>query len=98
MAAANGTEISLRLEPGAYKRLGLALGISTVLHLICVLFWFLFSTGRMAWLTNALPAWLKPESVLAQILKQQQQAKPEDQELPTVFVEVNPQQAIAEAP
>jgi hypothetical protein len=97
MATANGSEISLRLEPGAYKRLGLALGISAAIHLVFILFWFLFSTGKLNWLTQALPAWLKPESVLAEILKQKQPPKPQD-EVPTVFVEVNPQQAVSEPP
>jgi len=98
MATANASEISLRLDPRAYKRLGLALAISAAIHLLLLLFWFVISTGKLNWLTQIVPTWLKPESVLAQIIKKQQQQRPKADDLPTVFVDVSPQQAATEAP
>lgn len=98
MATANASEISLRLDPRAYKRLGLALAISAAIHLLVLLFWFLILTGKLNWLTQIVPTWLKPESVLAQIIKKQEQQRPKADDLPTVFVDVSPQQAATEAP
>src|SRR6266581_3061917 len=98
MATANASEISLRLEPGAYKRLAMALGISGGIHLVVLLFWFLLSSGKLDWLTQIVPAWLKPESILAEIIKKQAEQKVTPEELPTVFVDVSPQQATPEPP
>jgi hypothetical protein len=96
MASANAPEISLRLEAGAYKRLGLALLISAAIHLALLPVPMLVSKGKLRWLTDLVPAWLKPEKVLAQNIKKQEK-KPEEQ-VPIVFVDVSPEQAVTEPP
>src|SRR2546423_14933468 len=98
MATAGACEISLRLEPGAYRRLGLALAISGGIHVVVLLFWFLFSSGKLDWLTEIFPACLKPENVLAEIIKKQAPQKPTPEELPTVFGDVSAEQAVTEPP
>jgi hypothetical protein len=97
MANANAPEISLRLESGAYKRLGLALLISAAIHLVIWPIPGLVSKGKLRWLTEIIPAWLKPEKVLADNMKKQEKRKREEQ-VPIVFVDVSPEQAVTEPP
>jgi outer membrane biosynthesis protein TonB len=97
MASANAPEVSLRVDAGAYKRLGLALLISAAIH---VLIWpipGLVSKGKLHWLTDLIPKWLKPEKVLAENIKKQDNRKRDDQ-VPIVFVDVSPEQAVTEPP
>jgi outer membrane biosynthesis protein TonB len=98
MASANAPEISLRLEAGAYKRLTLALGISGVIHLVIFLLSLLVATGKLQWLAQVVPTWLKPEKILAENIKKQQQKPKPEQEIALVFVDVSPEQAVAEPP
>src|SRR3954464_8084226 len=97
MASANAPEISLRLETGAYKRLGLALLISAAIHLLIWPVPGLVSKGKLRWLTELIPTWLKPEKVLAENMKKQEKQKRDDQ-VPIVFVDVSPDQAVTEPP
>src|SRR6266487_465440 len=83
MASANAPEISLRLEAGAYKRLGLALAISGGIHLILLLLSLLVSIGKFQWLSELVPAWLKPEKVLAENFKKQADKPKPDLDVPT---------------
>jgi hypothetical protein len=97
MASANAPEISLRLEAGAYKRLGWALLISAVIHLALLPVPMLVSKGKLRWLTDLMPHRLKPEKVLADNMKKQEKKKPNEQ-VPIVFVDVSPEQAVTEPP
>jgi hypothetical protein len=97
MASANAPDISLRLEAGAYKRLGTALAISAAIHLLLWPGAILISKGKLQWLSNLVPAWLKPEKVLADNIKKKEKPKP-DEVIPMIFVDVSPEQAVTEPP
>jgi len=97
MASADAPEISLRLESRAYKRLGYALAISAGVHLLVFLLSLAAGNGKLSWLNHFVPKWLKPEAMLAEAVKKQQ-PKPPEPDAPIMFVDVNPEAAVTEAP
>ena len=97
MASADAENLSMRLEPSAYKRLGYALAISGGIHILIFLLSLAVGSGKLAWLSQIVPKWLKPEAMLAEAVKKQQ-PKPPEQDIPLTFVDVNPEVAVTEAP
>src|SRR6478672_4073964 len=97
MASADAENLSMRLEPSAYKRLGYALVISAVIHVLIFLLSLAVGSGKLAWLSQIVPKWLKPEAMLAEAAKKQPPKTPEP-EIPLMFVDVNPEVAATEAP
>jgi outer membrane biosynthesis protein TonB len=99
MAIAGMQKMSLRLERAETSRLAWAFAISLLAHLL------LFGTyhaGRKLNLWDRLhwPAWLQSQRMLSQILKKQQLAalQPQPVQVPLMFVDVSPDQAVAEPP
>jgi hypothetical protein len=99
MAIAKAPEMSLRLEPREYSRLGWAFSASAVVHALLFAIWLLFTTGKLQWLADLLPKSLKSQPMLTELFKKKEPPRPpESQEIPVVFVDVSPQQASPEPP
>jgi hypothetical protein len=85
-------EESLRLDRLAYSRLAWALAISLVIHLFC---YGTYEAGKR--FNMHLPDWLKKVTLLAAQAKPAKKTPPPD-DVPLVFVDVTPRQAVTEAP
>jgi hypothetical protein len=96
MNAGNVQETSLRLARPEISRLAWAFGISLALHLLS---YSGYELGKKfnVWQQLHWPAWLQKAKVFAAVPKQPA-IPPVQQEIPLTFVDVNPQQATAEAP
>ncbi|TAL06184.1 MAG: hypothetical protein EPO07_02200 [Verrucomicrobia bacterium] len=96
MSASHAPEVSLRLGRLDTNRLAWAFALSIAAHL---LFWGTYSVGKRyhVWERLHLPAWIQ-KLTLPRFAKPVQPAKPVETEPPLVFVEVNPAQALTEAP
>ena len=90
---------SLRLEQAEFSRLAWAFAISLAFH---VLVYGGYHTGQKHHLWQDLhwPAWLQPPKILTELLvkKKENPPPPQRQEIPLMFVNVNPAQATAEPP
>ena len=90
--------MTLRVERAQWTRLTWAFVISLVLHAM------IYGGHHLGqkydwWRYLQLPAWLAPEKMLADFLRQEQKAEQQQVvELPLLFVDVSPQQATVEAP
>ena len=88
---------SLRLEQAEVSRLAWAFAISLAFHL---LIFGTYHTGKKYHLWQHLhwPAWLQPPKFLSELLKPKLNPPPlRRQEVPLMFVNVNPAQATPEA-
>ncbi len=90
-------ESSFRLERAESSRLAWAFGISLALHLLVM---GTFETGRRLgwWQADHWPAWLRSAARLAEVLKKPPTEVPRQQEVPLMFVDVSPAQAVVEPP
>src|SRR6266568_718627 len=98
MSASSAPDASLRLDRLETSRLAWAFALSVAAHLAC---WGTFSLGKHyhLWERLHLPAWMEKISLLIpKLAKPVQPVKLVDAEPPLVFVEVNPAQAVTEAP
>ena len=97
MSVAGMPEMSLRLERAESSRLAWALAISLALHL---LFFGSYQTGRkLGWWQNIhWPAWVQSAKMLTEMLKKKDNPQQQQQEVPLMFVDVSPAQAVTEAP
>lgn len=99
MADAGVTKWSLRAEQADVNRLARGFVISIALHL---LFAGTYYTGkRLQWWDNlSAPEWMRRPKFLTELFKKPelQPSAPEATQVPLVFVEVNPAQAVAEPP
>jgi len=89
---------SLRPEQAEVSRLAWAFAISLALHLLV---FGTYHTGKKLHLWENLhwPAWLHAPKILTNLIpKQPSPPPPQRQDLPLIFVNVNPAQATAEAP
>lgn len=88
---------SLRLDGLAYTRLAWALVISIVFHLLC---YGGYEAGKELgiWQAFRLPDWLKKTKMLATAPTAKEDATARQQEVPMIYLDVNPQVATAEAP
>jgi hypothetical protein len=99
MAEAGMTRWSLRAEQADVNRLARGFIISVALHLLLAGTYY---TGkRLNWWDHlSSPEWLRRPKFLTELFKKTQppQQPPVSPEIPLVFVEVNPAQAVAEPP
>lgn len=99
MADAGVTKWSLRAEQADVNRLARGFVISIALHL---LFAGTYYTGKqLHWWDNlSAPEWMRRPKFLTELLRkpEPQRPQPETAQVPLVFVEVNPAQAVAEPP
>jgi hypothetical protein len=99
MAIARMPRWSLRVEQAEVSRLAWAFALSLAFH---VLIYGCYYTGNKyhVWQHLHWPAWLQPPKFLTALIVPKKPAPPppQRQELPLVFVNVNPAQATAEAP
>ena len=100
MSTANESDLSSRVQRADYSRLGWALLVSLALHLAG---YGTYETGkRLAWWQpDHWPRWLRNSTEkVAQLLhtKKPEQQPEKPKELPLLFVEVNPEQAVVEPP
>jgi outer membrane biosynthesis protein TonB len=98
MSIARMPRWSLRHEQAEVSRLAWAFAISLALHL---LIFGTYQTGKKyhLWQTLHLPAWLHMPKILQEAFKKPPPPPPpQRQDLPLIFVNVNPGQATAEAP
>ncbi len=90
---------SLRLERAETSRLAWAFAISLACHL---LIFGTYQTGKKyhLWQNLHWPTWLQPPKMLADLLKKKPNPPPppQRQDIPLIFVNVNPAQATAEPP
>jgi len=93
MTAGRGREDTLRLDRRAYVRLSEALVLSLILHLLC---YGGYELGKALdwWEAAHLPHWLQK---LTHLTEPAPPPKPPN-EIPLVFVDVNPEHATKEAP
>jgi outer membrane biosynthesis protein TonB len=101
MSAAQTHGWSLRLEQAETSRLAWAFAISLALHLL--IFGGYYTGRQFHWWENwHWPAWLDPVRQLVQAFKKKelpiQSRPPEEQEMPLMFVDVNPAQETPEPP
>jgi hypothetical protein len=100
MAVAEMPKWSLRLERAESSRLGWAFVLSLALHLAV---FGTYQTGKKfnVWQRLHWPAWMQSAKMLTEVLKKkdaaQLQPQPQ-QQVPLMFVDVNPAQVVAEAP
>jgi membrane protein involved in colicin uptake len=89
-------EGSLRLDPTESSRLVRAFAISVVLHLLC---FGTYEAGKAVnlWQAIHMPAWLQKSKLLAVIPEHPAQTAVR-QEVPLIYIDVSPHQAVAEAP
>lgn len=101
MAAARSTRarLLLRAEREETSRIAWALVVSLCIHLL------LFGTYQAGkkydlWDTTKWPKWLQPPRLLSEVLKKSAQPKPKpaEEQVPLMFVEVNPAVATPEPP
>lgn len=94
MSVSGAQEISLRLDRLESTRLAQALVFSLALHLLG---WGTYELGRKyhVWENIRLPAWVK---AIVPPLPNAAKVNPPSQEVPLVFINVNPQQATTEPP
>lgn len=99
MAIAGMPKLSLRLERAETSRLAWAFAISLLLHL---LLFGTYQAGKKMNLWDRLhwPSWMQSHRMLSEILKKQQLAalQPQPVQVPLMFVDVSPEQAVAEPP
>ena len=99
MPIAGMPEWSLRLERAESSRLAWAFAISLVLHLLV---FGTYQTGKKfnLWQQVHWPAWMQSHRMLTEILKKQElaQLKPQQPQVPLMFVDVSPAQTVAEPP
>jgi hypothetical protein len=95
MNPSRAREGSLRLDSLDTSRLAWALGISLAIHLLC---YGSYELGRRLdwWHALHMPPWLQKVLMLAPPVPKEQ--KPPPQEVPLVFLDVDPSQATADAP
>ena len=89
---------SLRLERAETSRLAWAFALSLAFHLLA---FGTYQTGKKynLWQNLHLPAWLHAPRILQEAFKKKEsQPPPQPQDIPLMFVNVNPAQATAEAP
>ena len=88
----------MRLERAETSRLAWAFALSLAFHL---LIFGTYQTGKKynIWQNLHLPAWLHAPKILQEAFrKKESQPPPQPQDIPLMFVNVNPAQATAEAP
>jgi len=87
----------LRLERTESSRLAWAFAFSLAVHL---LLYGCYQVGKkIDWQSVLLPPWLQPVQKLAQLLKKKPAEQPRrSQEIPLLFVDVSPAQAVTEPP
>ncbi len=97
MAVAEMPSWSFRRERAGSNRLALAFAISLALHLFLAGTW---QAGRkLGWWQNLhLPQWMQSAKMLTELLKKNPPTPPAPQEVPLMFVDVNPAVATTEAP
>ena len=99
MPIAGMPEWSLRLERAESSRLVWAFAISLVLHLLV---FSTYQTGKKfnVWQRVHWPTWMQSHRMLTEILKKQEiaQLQPQQPQVPLMFVDVSPAQAVAEPP
>lgn len=92
------SDASFRLERAESSWLAWGFGISLALHL---LIFGGYQTGKkFGWWQNwQLPRWARSAKTLAEMLKKKEEAtQPQPREVPLMFVDVNPAQAVTEPP
>jgi hypothetical protein len=89
-------EGSLRLDQFELSRLAWALAISLTIHLLC---FGSYELGKrfQVWQVFHLPTWLQKSKLLA-VIPEQPAKPPAQPDIPLVYVDVNPDQAVADAP
>ena len=99
MSFAGMPDWSLRLERGESSRLAWAFAISLTVHLL------LFGTYHVGkkydlWQRLHWPTWLQSPRLLTELLKKQDAValQPQPVQVPLMFVDVSPEQAVAEPP
>jgi hypothetical protein len=98
MSIAGTPRWSLRLERAETSRLAWAFALSLAFHLLV---FGTYQTGKKynLWQSLHLPAWLHAPKILQEAFKKKEsQPPPQPQDIPLMFVNVNPAQATAEAP
>jgi hypothetical protein len=98
MSIAGTPRWSLRLERAETSRLAWAFALSLAFHL---LIFGTYQTGKKynIWQTLHLPAWLHAPKVLQEAFKKKESLPPpRSQDIPLMFVNVNPAQATPDAP
>jgi hypothetical protein len=97
MSAVTVPGTSLRVDRLESTRLAWAFGISLALHLLC---YGGYEAGKQfgVWQQLHWPAWLQKVNLLGWIAPPPRPAPARDQEVPMLFVDVNPHAATAEAP
>jgi hypothetical protein len=99
MSIARMPRWSLRLEQAEFSRLAWAFAISLAFHLLV---YGGYHTGKKynLWQNLHWPTWLQPPKILTDLLikKKQSPPPPQRQDIPLMFVNVNPAQATAEPP
>jgi hypothetical protein len=99
MAIAGTQKWSLRLERAETSRLAWAFAISLLLHLAV---FGTYHAGRKLdwWERIHWPSWLQSHKMLTDIVKQQQALalQPQQTQVPLMFIDVSPAQAVAEPP
>ncbi len=98
MSRARTSRGSLRLEQAEFSRLAWAFALSLAFHLLV---FGGYREGKQLHLWDHLhwPAWLQPPRFITQLVKPKlTPPPPQPQEVPLIFVNVNPAQATAEPP
>ena len=97
MVTAGNHDFSLRLERAEISRLTWALVISLALHLLV---FGTYKAGRSLgwWERWHTPAWLKSAKKLAEVFDKKQPLPQQEREVPLIFLDVSPSQAVPEAP
>jgi hypothetical protein len=99
MVIAGTQKWSLRLERAETSRLAWAFAISLLLHLAI---FGTYHAGRKLdlWQRIHWPSWLQSQKMLTEIMKKQQALalQPQQTQVPLMFVDVSPDQAVAEPP
>jgi hypothetical protein len=98
MSIAGTPRWSLRLERAETSRLAWAFALSLAFHLLV---FGTYQTGKKynLWQDLHWPAWLHAPKILQEVFKKKEsQPPPQPQDVPLMFVNVNPAQATAEAP